>query len=100
VSASGQLLRVTGSVSVLGRTVSASALSSVAVSGTSVVVTAQRFEVAGKAADRVLSAALGNRLDFVVRIGKLPYGLKLTDVRVAAEGIVASASAERAVLHR
>lgn len=100
VSASGSFLRVTGSVSALGRTVSASALSSVTLSGTSVIVTAQRFEVAGKAADRVLSRALGNRLDFVVRIGKLPYGLRLTDVRVAGNGIVADAAADSAVLHR
>jgi len=94
------LLRVTGSVSVLGRTVSASALSSVRLSGTSVVVTAQRFEVGASPADRVVTAALGHRLDFTARIGQLPYGLKLTGVRLTSEGVVASATAKDTVLTR
>ena len=98
--ASDGLLRVKGSVSVLGRTVSASALSSVRLSGTNVVVTAQRFEVGASPADRVLTAALGKRLDFTARIGTLPYGLKLTGVRIAPEGVVASATAKDAVLTR
>ena len=94
------LLRVTGSVTVLGRTVSASALSSVRLAGTDVVVTAQRFEVGARPADRVLTAALGRRLDFTARIGQLPYGLTLTGVRIASEGVVATASAKDTVLTR
>lgn len=100
VSAAGDLLRVTGSVKVLGRTVSASALSSVAVAGTSLRVTAQRYEVGSSPADPVVAGSLGGRLDFVVRIGKLPYGLKIDDVRVTAAGIVATASAKDVVLQR
>jgi hypothetical protein len=96
----GDLLRVTGSVQVLGRAVSASALSSVTLRGSTVVVSATRFEVGHAVADRVVSAALGNRLDFVVRIGTLPYGLRLTGVRVRPEGVVATASASATVLHR
>lgn len=98
LSAAGDLLRVTGSVQVLGRTVSASALSSVTVEGASVVVHAQRFEVGGRAADRLVSAALGQRLDFVVRIGTLPYGLRLTGVRVQPDGIAATAAGTSTVL--
>lgn len=94
------LLRVTGSVTVLGRTVSASALSSVRLAGTDVVVTAQRFEVGARPADRVLTAALGRRLDFTARIGQLPYGLELTGVRIAPEGVVATATAQDTVLTR
>lgn len=94
------LLRVSGSVTVLGRTVSASALSSVALSGTNVVVTAQRFETGAGPADRVLTSALGKRLDFTVKIGKLPYGLTLTGVQIRPEGVVAEASARNAVLTR
>jgi hypothetical protein len=94
------LLRVTGSVTVLGRTVSASALSSVRLAGPDVVVTAQRFEVGARPADRVLTAALGRRLDFTARIGELPYGLELTGVRIASEGVVATASAQDTVLTR
>ena len=94
------LLRVTGSLTVLGRTVSASALSSVALSGTDVVVTAQRFEVGARPADRVLTAALGKRLDFTARIGQLPYGLELSGVRILPEGVVAEAKAQETVLQR
>jgi hypothetical protein len=100
LSPAGDQLRVTGSVQVLGRTVSASALSSVTLRGSTVVVSATRFEVGHTVADRMVSAALGNRLDFVVRIGTLPYGLRLTGVRVRPEGVVATASASGAVLHR
>ena len=92
------LVRVTGSVTVLGRTVSASALSSVTLSGTSVVVTAERFEVGARPADRVLTAALGKRLDFTARIGELPYGLRLTGVTIQPAGVVATASAKDTVL--
>jgi hypothetical protein len=100
VAPEGELLRVSGAVMVLGRTVAVSALSSVALSGTSVVVTAKRFEVGHRAADRVLTGALAGRLDFVVRIGTLPYGLRLTGVHVSQDGVVATAAGTHAVLHR
>lgn len=100
VSAAGSSLRVTGSVKVLGRKVSASAVSSVALSGTNVVVTAQRFEVGNGLADRLLTAALAGRFDFVVRIGRLPYGLKLGSVRVAPDGVVATAAGSHTILQR
>lgn len=96
----GDLLRVTGSVQVLGRTLSASALSRVRVSGVDVLVTAVRFEVGARPADRVLTAALGKRLDFRAKIGALPYGLRLTGVAVRPNGVEAVASAKDAVLTR
>lgn len=94
----GDLLRVTGSVQVLGRTLSASALSTVRLDGPVVRVTAQRFEVGARPADRVLSAALGGRLDFTVRLRRLPYGLSLTSVTVQPDGLVATATGRNAVL--
>jgi hypothetical protein len=100
VSAAGDLVRVTGSVTVLGKRITASALSSVAVAGTSLRVTAQRYEVGSAPADRSVTGALGGRLDFVVRIGKLPYGLTIDTVRVTPAGIVATASAKDTVLQR
>ncbi len=100
LSAAGDLLRVTGSVNVLGRTLSASALSSVRVDGKAVVVTAQRFEVGSKPADKVLSAALGSRLDFRVTMAALPYGLVLQSVQVEPAGVRARATAQSAVLTR
>lgn len=100
VSAAGEQLRVTGSVQVLGRTIAASAISSVAVSGTSVVVTARRFEVGNAIADRAVTAALKGRFDFVVRLGTLPYGLTLSDLTVSSAGVVATAAGTNTVLGR
>ncbi len=100
LSAAGDLLRVTGSVTVLGRTLSASALSSLSVSGGDVRVTAQRFEVGARPADAVLTAALGKRLDFAVRVGKLPYGLALTSATAVPSGIEATAVARNTTLTR
>ena len=100
VSPAGSLLRVTGSERVLGQTVRAAAVSSVALRGTSVVVTAQRFEVGNSVADRLLTSALAGRFDFTVRIGTLPYGLALTGVRVDPRGVVATAAGSHTVLRR
>lgn len=100
VSPAGDQLRVSGSVQVLGRTVSASAISSVAVSGTSVVVTARRFEVGNAMADRAVTAALAGRFDFVVRLGNLPYGLKISTLKVTPQGVVATAAGAHTVLRR
>ena len=100
VGPAGDQLRVSGSVSVLGRTISASAISTVKLSGASVVVTAKRFEVGNAAASRAVSLALGNRFDFVIRVGQLPYGLTMSSVRVRPEGVVATADAKATVLRR
>ncbi|MEO6204113.1 MAG: DUF2993 domain-containing protein [Mycobacteriales bacterium] len=100
LSAAGDLLRVTGSVTVLGRTLSASALSSLSVSGGDVRVTAQRFEVGVRPADAVLTKALGKRLDFAVRVGALPYGLTLTSAAAVSTGIEATAVARNTTLTR
>lgn len=100
VSPAGDDVRVTGSVAVLGRTITASAVSSVALSGASVVVTARRFEVGNRVADRAVSAALGRRFDFVIRVGQLPYGLRMSSLDVRPDGVVATADAARTVLRR
>jgi hypothetical protein len=100
VGPAGDQLRVSGSVSVLGRTISASAISTVKLSGASVVVTAKRFEVGNAAASRAVTVALGNRFDFVIRVGQLPYGLTMSSVRVRPEGVVATADAKATVLRR
>jgi hypothetical protein len=100
VSPAGDQVRVSGSVQVLGRTITASALSSVTLSGASVVVTAKRFEVGNKIADRAVTAGLAGRFDFVLRVGQLPYGLTMSSVAVRPEGVVATADASNTVLQR
>lgn len=98
LSAAGDLLRVSGRVSVLGVTLEASALSSVSVRGDVLVVTAQRYEVGGAATSAVVTAALRGRLDLRLRVGTLPYGLVLSGARVVPGGVALRASAEDAVL--
>jgi hypothetical protein len=100
VSAAGDNVRVSGSVRALGRTITASAISSVRLSGASVVVTAKRFEVGHTVADRAVTAALAGRFDFVIRVGQLPYGLVMSSLRVSPEGVVATADASHTVLQR
>jgi hypothetical protein len=98
VAPAGEQLRVSGSVQVLGRTVTASAISTVRLSGSSVVVTAKRFEVGHSVASRAVTMALGNRFDFVIRVGQLPYGLTMSSLQVRPEGVVATADASHTVL--
>lgn len=100
VSAAGDRLRVTGSVEVLGQTLTASALSDVAVAGDAVVVRAQEFETGRGALDGALARALGDRFDFRVPVSDLPYGLALTDVRTTAAGLAVSARSGPTVLQR
>lgn len=92
------LVRVTGSVQVLGRTLEATAVSRPVLEGTTLVVTAERFEVGSAVSDAVLSRALGNRLDFRVELGALPYGLQLTGLVAGTDGVVLTAEAADVVL--
>lgn len=97
-SAGSGLARVTGTVTVLGRSYHASAVSRPALDGRTIVVTATRFEVGSGAADAVLSKALGNRLDFRVELGALPYGLELDGLGADDTGVVLTAHARDVVL--
>ena len=94
----GNMVRVTGSVVVFGRTLEASAVSRVVLEGTDVVVTATSYEVGNAVADAALTRALGDRLDFRVPLRGLPYGLVVDGVTVTAAGVVVSAGARDTVL--
>ncbi|HWG92909.1 MAG TPA: DUF2993 domain-containing protein [Mycobacteriales bacterium] len=96
--AGGGLVRVTGSVRVLGRDLEASAVSRPELVDGAVVVTAERFEVGNEVADAVLTRALGDRLDVRLDIAALPYGLELTSLRAGGDGIVLQARSDGAVL--
>lgn len=98
--ATNGLVRVTGSLTVLGRTLEASALSRPVLQGREIVVTAERFEVGNSAADAVLSRALGSRLDFRLTLGALPFGLRLTSLTTGPDGVVLGARSDGAVLRR
>lgn len=92
VSPAGGQLRVTGSVQVLGRTVSVNALSDVEVVEGDLVVRAQSFEVGNEAVDELLTRALRGRLDLRIPLTGLPYGLQVTGIEVQAEGLIVLAS--------
>lgn len=98
VPAEDGLVRVTGSIQVLGRTLEASAVSRPELEDGEIVVTAERFEVGSSVADALLSRSLGNRLDFRVDLGELPYGLVLTSLRAGPDGVALTAAATDTVL--
>ncbi len=97
VSAAGERLRVTGTVRVLGRDLSASALSDVVLADGSVVVRAREVEAGGA---RVPLGVLSAALDFAVPVGDLPYGLALTGLRVRPDGVGLTARSGPTVLRR
>jgi hypothetical protein len=97
VEPQGNRLAVTGRITMLGQTVTATAVSSVRLSGQSLVVTAESVKALGPA-PAALDRAIDGLLDFRVPIGTLPYGLELTSLRVTSSGIVLVASSGPTVL--
>ncbi len=98
VSPAGDRVRVRGSVRVLGQQLAVSAVSRIAVEGDQVVVTAETYEVGNGVADAVLTRALAGRLDFRFRLGRLPYGLRVSGVQVQPDGVAVRAGARDTVL--
>lgn len=93
-------VRVSGSIEVLGRTVSASAVSSVALEGDELRVTAQRLEVEGAQPPAAVARVLRDRLDLSVPLPPLPYDVRLAEVTPGPRGITVSGSARDVVLRR
>ena len=91
-------LRVTGTVEVFGKELSAVAVSRLTVVDGDLLVTAESFEVGNDLADTLLTGALEGRFDLRVPVEGLPYGLAVDDVEVAADGVVVLASATDTVL--
>ena len=83
----GSEVRVTGRVTLLGQSVTATTDSTVRLDGTSIVITAQKVSVLGVSSG-VVNSALAGRMDFRVPVGRLPYGLALSGVHPTASGLV------------
>lgn len=98
LSAEGERVRVRGSVRVGGVSLEAEALSAVELRGDVLVITAQELKVGDERVDRAIERALQGRLDLRVPVSGLPYGLRLTDVRIDPDGIRLQASARDTVL--
>lgn len=92
------LVRVTGQVEVVGRTLQAAAVSRATVDDGTLVVRAERFEVGSEVADRLVSRALGDRFDFRVELEPLPYGLVPRSLTVEPGGVVLLADVAGTVL--
>ena len=96
--AAGDRVRVRGEVEILGQRLAAAAVSTVALEGDDVVVTAQSFEVGNRVADALLTVALRDRLDLRLSVRDLPYGLRVDAVTVEPAGVVVRATARDTVL--
>lgn len=97
ITPAGTLVHVTARITVLGQHFTATAVSSVALKGTSIVVTARSLRALGQSSPAILNALTG-RLDLRVPVGTLPYGLRLTGLQVAPEGLLLQARSGPTVL--
>ena len=93
----GDLVRVTGRVTVLRQTVQVSALSSVSLRTGRIAVTARSVRVLGQSTPGLVNALAG-ALDLLVPIGDLPFDLHLTGLRVTPEGLLLTARSGPTVL--
>ncbi|MGE5763067.1 MAG: LmeA family phospholipid-binding protein, partial [Mycobacterium leprae] len=98
VTPEGDRLRIRGPVHVLGRDVTATALATVTVHRNVVRVRASRAEIPGTRVSTAVGSRAAGQLKFAVN-ARLPFGLRLTGVRVTPDGLVASAGDQRVVLH-
>jgi hypothetical protein len=98
VAPDGDRLRLRGSVEVLGRQVSASALSRLTVDDGAVVVTAESVDVGSDVASRLATRAVEGRFDVRIELGALPYGLQVESVEVRPDGLAVDARATDSVL--
>jgi uncharacterized protein (AIM24 family) len=85
-------------VEVLGRQVSASALSRLTVDDGAVVVTAESVDVGSDVASRLATRAVEGRFDVRIELGALPYGLQVESVEVRPDGLAVDARATDSVL--
>lgn len=96
--AAGDRVRVRGEVELLGQRLRGAAVSTVALEGADVVVTAQSFEVGNRVADALLTAALRDRFDLRLSVRDLPYGLAVDAITVEPAGVLVRATARDTVL--
>lgn len=93
----GSALRVIARITVLGRTVTATAVSGVSLRGGFLSVTTRSASVVGGASSALVRAA-AQRLAFRVAVGQLPFGLSLTRVEITRDGLRLQASSGPTVL--
>lgn len=100
ITKEGEALRVTGSITVLGRQVDAVAVGRVEVQGNDLNIVAERASVEGVELPQVAINAANEALTFAVSPRDLPLALEITNVRTEQDAVVVSARSDRAVLTR
>ena len=94
----GDGLRITKTVEVLGRTVPLTATGTVALDGNELVVDVERVSGAGVELPDVLVTRASDLLDLRYAVPALPFGLQLTEVHPAADGVDVRVAAKDTVL--
>ena len=94
----GDRLRVTGRITVLGKTLSAGTTSTVRLAGRTLIITGKTVSVDGQQVGGAVGDAIAGALDLRVPIGRLPYDLSLTGVHVEPGGVVVTATSGPTVL--
>lgn len=98
ITRAGESLRLAGSVQVLGRRVSASAVGRVAVQGNDIAIDAEQAEVAGVPVPQVALDAAARLLSFRVSPTNLPLSLRITSVDIGDDALLVSALSDDVVL--
>jgi hypothetical protein len=98
ITREGDSLRLTGSVSVLGRTVRAEAVGRVEVNDGRIAINAERAKVAGIPVPQAVLDEAARLLSFRVQPRNLPLNLRITAVRLADTGLLVDAVSDDVVL--
>jgi hypothetical protein len=94
----GDGLRITKTVEILGHTLPLTAVGTVTLDGDELVVDVEKASGAGVDVPGFLVDRVSDLLDVRYRVPELPFGLQLTSVRPAADGVAVRVEAEDAVL--
>lgn len=97
---SGEAVRVSGSIRVLGRDLSATALATATLDGRTLVLRAGSIQVDGVPVADSVANALTGRLDLRIDLSDLPYGVQVTSVRATPAGVAVTGTATGTVLTR
>jgi hypothetical protein len=98
VERDGDGLRITRTVEVLGREVPLTASGDVTLDGSDLVVDVEKAAGAGVEVPDIVIDRAADLLDLRYTVPPLPFGLRLTDVRPADEGVVVDVAAKDTVI--
>ena len=94
----GDGLRITRTVELFGRTVPLTAVGQVTLDGSHVVIDVETAEGAGVELPGSLVERAGDLLDLRYEVPALPFGLQLTSVTPADDGVVVGLEARNTVI--